>query len=90
MKTICIKAIVYGKVQGVFYRKNTCDKAVTLGLTGWVKNNSDRTVELVACGPEEKIKMLIEWLWQGPLMAKVSDVKWQEIAAENHESFSVR
>ena len=87
MKNICIKAIVSGRVQGVFYRESTRKKAVTLNVTGWVKNNPDGSVELHACGDEEKIKIFIDWLWQGPLLAQVSNVAWNASPDETHDAF---
>ncbi len=89
-KIISIHATVYGKVQGVFYRKNTAEKAKSLGLTGWVKNNADETVSLVACGELEKIDLLIAWLWQGPAKAQVTNVSWHEINVEHFKQFEVR
>ena len=59
MTNKCINAIISGKVQGVFYREGTRQKAESLNITGWVKNNNDDTVELVACGSEENINNLI-------------------------------
>ena len=85
MKKICIHAIVTGRVQGVFYRENTRKKAESLNITGWVKNNPDKTVELKASGSEENIKLLIAWLWKGPLIAKVSNVVWQEISRSRED-----
>lgn len=87
MKNICIKAIISGRVQGVFYRENTRKKAMALNITGWVKNNADNTVELHACGDEEKIKIFIDWLWKGSLLAKVTNVAWSEISNEAHDEF---
>lgn len=89
MHTLCISAIVKGKVQGVFYRSNTQKKAQALNLTGWVKNNHDGTVELRACGSEENIQALLKWLWKGPLLAKVTQVDWQETPEEHHEGFTI-
>lgn len=89
MKIICIHAIVHGKVQGVFYRDSTCKHATSMHITGWVKNNDNGTVELHARGPEEKIKSLVEWLWQGPPRAKVTDVEWHEIPDEMHDQFII-
>jgi len=89
MKTICIKAVISGKVQGVFYRQNTLQKAQSLNLTGWVRNNDDDTVELHACGAEENIKNLVEWLWQGPPRAQVTQVDWSEIPEEKHAAFMI-
>ena len=89
MKTICIKAIITGKVQGVFYRDNTRQQAEMLGITGWVKNNNDDTVELHACGEKTKIQLLIDWLHKGPTRAEVTQVNWVEIPIENYEQFSI-
>jgi acylphosphatase len=89
MKKICINAIVSGKVQGVFYRHNTRQKAQSLNITGWVKNNEDGTVELNACGTEENIKNLIDWLQEGPTKATVENVNWREIPEETHTNFKI-
>ena len=89
MTNICIKAIVRGKVQGVFYREGTRKKATALQLTGWVKNNDDGAVELHACGDEAQIQTLIQWLKKGPLLARVSQVDLSEIPAETHDAFTV-
>jgi len=50
-----------GKVQGVFFRANTQEKAEQLGLTGSVKNMPDGTVEAEIQGPPDKIEQLIQW-----------------------------
>ncbi len=88
-KNICIHAIVRGKVQGVFYRDSTRQQAEALNITGWVKNNTDDTVELHACGETEKVKLLIDWLHEGPARAQVTKVDWHEISLEQHEKFVV-
>jgi len=89
MKIISIQAIITGKVQGVFYREGTRQKAESLDITGWVKNNKDGAVELHASGTADNIKLLIEWLWQGPPRAQVTHVDWQEIPAEKNNEFTV-
>jgi len=66
---------VSGRVQGVFYRQTTREKARALGLSGWVMNMPDGTVEAEACGPRERIEELIAWCKQGPPSATVSDVR---------------
>lgn len=78
-----------GKVQGVFYRDSTQKQAKILGLTGWIKNKEDGTVEVRACGEAEKIKSLIDWLHQGPPRAKVQRVEWAEIPEENYLDFKI-
>ena len=67
--------IIVGKVQGVFYRASAMDTALSLGLTGYVKNLPDGFVELVAEGSPEKLNLLIEWCKEGPVNARVSEVK---------------
>lgn len=89
MSQICVKVVVTGRVQGVFYRSNTQKKAVSLGITGLAKNLSDGTVEVIACGEKENVDHLIKWLWQGPPQAKVTDVKSQEIEVQKYPNFRV-
>ncbi|HIE36777.1 TPA: acylphosphatase [Candidatus Geothermarchaeota archaeon] len=65
---------VYGRVQGVFYRANTRNKARELGLKGYVRNMSDGSVEAVVEGDKDKVEKLLEWMRIGPPMAKVDRV----------------
>lgn len=65
---------IQGKVQGVFYRASTCDKALALGLTGLVRNLPDGSVEVQASGPAHLLDQLEAWCKQGPANAKVSKV----------------
>ena len=82
---------VSGRVQGVFYRATTQEVAKRLRLKGWVRNLPDGRVEIVAEGPEDALKALIDWCWEGPPLAKVEDVKviWEEPTGE-FEDFVVR
>ncbi len=70
-----VKIVVHGKVQGVFFRANTRKFASELGLGGYAKNLADGSVEVVAEGPEEKLKELVEFCKTGPERAEVSQVK---------------
>lgn len=81
-----IHAKVFGRVQGVFYRASTKETAQELGLSGWVRNMPDGTVELEAEGPEDKIEALIKWLWHGPPYADVTEVEVVELRPENDRS----
>jgi len=86
-----IRALISGRVQGVFYRASTRDEAKRLGLTGWVRNLRDGRVELVAEGSEEAIKKLISWCWDGPPYAKVEEVLVQEEEPTGEfEDFEIR
>ena len=68
---------ISGRVQGVFFRANTKKKATSLGLTGWVKN-TEEGVEVVAEGENGKLKALIDWCHEGPVIAKVEKIDVQE------------
>ncbi|HEY4128821.1 MAG TPA: acylphosphatase [Gammaproteobacteria bacterium] len=78
---IAKRYLVSGKVQGVFYRASTAERAHALGITGYAKNLPDGRVEVLACGEEAQLKELIDWLWQGPPAAKVQGVDVQEADA---------
>ena len=65
------RIVVRGRVQGVAYRASTLHKARELGLTGWVRNLEDGSVELEAQGASEIVGQLEAWCRRGPAMAKV-------------------
>ena len=71
---------ITGHVQGVFYRDNAQAQAQALGLTGYIKNMPDHSVEALAQGEKEKIQAFAEWCKQGSSSAKVENVEisWQE------------
>jgi acylphosphatase len=83
--------VISGEVQGVFFRANTRDKAVELGLKGWVRNLMDGKVEVVAEGEKEKIEKLIEFCREGPLGARVKNIEIKREKPKNEfEGFEVR
>ena len=73
---------ITGKVQGVWYRASAKDKALSLGLTGKIWNNPDDSVGAVIQGPGDKIKDFIQWCKEGPPLAKVEDVLFEETLAD--------
>lgn len=81
---------VSGRVQGVFYRGTTQRKARQLGLTGWVRNMPDGTVELVACGDSVVLNEFRDWLWQGPVTAMVNAVRCEVVNDCDFNGFDVR
>jgi acylphosphatase len=70
----CVRCRVSGRVQGVWFRASTRDRARALGLSGRASNLADGTVEVIACGEGTAIDALRQWLWQGPELAQVSEV----------------
>ena len=82
--------VISGRVQGVWYRASTRDKAEQLGLTGWVRNTFDNKVEAVFEGDENAIKEMIAWCHEGPRLASVTDVTvdYEKFSGE-FEEFSI-
>ena len=77
-----IHLIIQGLVQGVFYRASAKEKALDLGLTGWVKNTKDGDVEIKASGDPLNLDKLAEWCWQGPSQSKVTRVIKNQLQEE--------
>ena len=79
-----------GRVQGVFFRAATRDRARSLGVAGWVRNLADGSVEAVFEGPRERVETLVDWCGRGPAGAHVEDVavRWEPLVGE--PGFSVR
>jgi acylphosphatase len=71
----CRRYIVRGRVQGVFFRAATRNRARELALTGHARNLADGSVEVLACGDEAALSELEAWLWQGPPAARVASVE---------------
>lgn len=69
-----IQCLVTGKVQGVGYRDFAQDAAAELGLFGYVKNQADGSVTLVAQGEPESLRLFVEYLHEGSPLAKVEGV----------------
>jgi acylphosphatase len=88
--TRCRRFLVSGRVQGVFYRAATEERARALGLGGWVRNLPDGRVELIACGDAHGLAALEAWLWRGPPSARVESVNSEDVAAQTFNGFGVR
>lgn len=65
---------IIGKVQGVFFRKRTQEKALELGVRGWVRNESDGSVITVVQGSEAQLEAMEKWLKKGPPRADVKEL----------------
>ena len=78
------RAVITGLVQGVSYRYWTRQEAQKLGVTGWVRNLADGSVELVAEGPRAEVEKLLTACRRGPYGARVEDleVSWQPSTGE--------
>ena len=87
-----LQAIVYGRVQGVFFRDFVFRRAAELGLTGYVRNlPGGRTVEVQAEGEKKQLEKLVSYLKEGPPAARVNEVvtSWSEYTG-NYSGFNIR
>jgi len=81
---------IYGRVQGVFFRSSMREIAKKNGVTGWVRNVGDGSVEAVIEGEKKALERVIEWAHRGPPLARVDEVKvkWDKYRGE-FEDFSI-
>jgi len=88
---VAVRATVYGRVQGVFFRAFVEEHAQLLGLRGYVRNLPSDDVEVVAEGERERVEKLVEYLKMGPPVARVNRVvtRWSEYTG-SYSSFRVR
>ena len=86
-----LHAVVYGRVQGVGFRYFTQERAVFLGLTGWVRNRWNGTVELVAEGPGADLETFLKAIQRGPRAGTTQNVNvdWLENTGE-FSAFRIR
>ena len=81
---------IFGRVQGVYYRAWTVQTATDLGLTGWVRNRKDGSVEAIATGPKDTVERLITACYQGPERAKVETIQITDGVDESLSTFEFR
>ena len=82
--------LVIGKVQGVFYRQSTQEKAKALGITGIVKNLPDGNVQIMATGNPDQLDELVSWCEQGPSRAVVTSVQVEKLSPQTYSNFTIQ
>ena len=87
MQTISIT--VSGKVQGVYYRQSTKERAIELNITGIVKNLRDGSVHIIATGTKKQLDELKNWCSKGPSRAVVENIEVKELPLQSFERFSI-
>jgi acylphosphatase len=80
---------ITGRVQGVSFRAWTCERARELGISGWVRNRSDGSVEGLVSGSSEAVETLIAALHEGPPAAEVKDVRATETETHAEPGFRI-
>lgn len=84
----CIRCVVAGRVQGVFFRASTRHRADELGLSGSARNLPDGRVEVIACGEPGAVAELREWLREGPAGARVTGVSCEVLPEQPAQGFT--
>jgi acylphosphatase len=85
-----VLARITGRVQGVWFRAWTRNEATRLGLTGWVRNETDGSVTALLSGSRQTVDEMTQLLWQGPPHADVTGVKLEDIElAEPYADFRI-
>lgn len=72
---MALKLHITGLVQGVGYRETMRREAASLGVTGWVRNCRDGSVDALVDGAPDAVRALIDWAWRGPRAARVAGVR---------------
>ncbi|MBI5590138.1 MAG: acylphosphatase [Deltaproteobacteria bacterium] len=78
-KQVRARAVITGKVQGVYFRAETQRAALKRNVLGWVRNRSNGSVEALFEGDEPSVTGMLEWCWQGSQFSRVQhvDVQWE-------------
>ena len=85
-----VRAVVAGRVQGVWFRESCRHEAERLGVTGWVHNLRDGRVEIEAQGGRAAVDALVTWANEGPRLAVVESVTIEALPVEAPESPATR
>lgn len=88
-KQVCRRYIISGRVQGVGFRAYTRQKAIEIGIHGWVRNRDNGDVECLAISDSDKIEIFEKILHHGPPLSKVIDIKISENPVSAIEGFSI-
>jgi acylphosphatase len=83
------RAVVHGRVQGVFFRDSARQRARAHGVSGWIRNRPDGTVEAVLEGPPDAVERVIRFLHTGPPQARVDRVEVSQEPPEGISGFEV-
>jgi len=90
MDNLLYQINVIGRVQGVWFRKYSVQKARELGLMGFVRNEMDRSVYIEAEGTLEQLNEFVKWLYKGSPLSKVTRVVYEKGPLKNYNAFESR
>lgn len=86
----CLRLLISGRVQGVWFRESMKREADRLGITGWVRNLADGRVEALIYGHAEAIQAMRLWADKGPTLARVTGVQAEAVPEEPFTGFEKR
>jgi acylphosphatase len=89
-ESVAKRVVVHGSVQGVFFRDTTRRRAESRGVTGWVRNCPDGTVEALFEGDPEAVDALVRFAGEGPRGAQVDRVEVSDAQPEGRDGFEIR
>ncbi len=89
MTTVAARLKITGLVHGVYFRAGMATVANERGVTGWVKNMADGSVEALLEGEEASVKGVVDWARRGPPRARVDSVKVEEAGVRNLKGFKI-
>lgn len=85
------RVVVHGRVQGVFFRESTRQRAASAGVAGWVRNCPDGAVEAVFEGDHDAVERMVDWMRSGPRGAVVERAQVsEESGSDDLAGFSIR
>jgi acylphosphatase len=84
------KVRIFGRVQGVFFRQWAVNQARALGISGWIRNAPDGSVEAHVAGNADAVATMIADMRTGPSQARVEDLTVEDVEPEDVQGFSVR
>jgi acylphosphatase len=88
--SVRVRAVVSGRVQGVWFRESCRREAQRLGVTGWVRNRADRRVEIEAEGERDRVDALLAWAREGPPLAVVTGIEVEDLQPTGAPGFVTR
>ena len=85
-----VRVVVSGRVQGVWFRQSTHERATAAGVAGWVRNRPDGTVEAELEGPRPAVDEVLSWMAEGPPLAEVAGLEVTDLEPAGADAFAVR